>query len=327
MDNYPVSPVQLGHFFHVDGKQLQQQYKHHFSDFHQWVQKEHAAEWMLFEDNVGAYLSIDETAFSSGELYTIVTNKEAKGRKGSVVAMIRGTQADKLIEVLQKIPEHKRKQVKEVTIDMAASLNLAIKRCFPGADRVIDRFHVQQLAFEAVQETRIQYRWEALEQENMAIEQARNQGVEHQPEVLPNGDTVKQLLARSRYLLFKHSRLWTPEQRQRAELLFNRYPAIQKAYQLSLRLAEVYRLCTSKQQAFKKLALWYNDVEDAKMASFKTLARTIQTHYLGILNFFNNRATNAAAESFNAKIKNFRNNLRGVRDIDFFLYRLFKLYA
>lgn len=327
MDNYPVSPVQLGHFFHVDGKQLQQQYKHHFSDFHQWVQKEHAAEWMLFEDNVGAYLSIDETAFSSGELYTIVTNKEAKGRKGSVVAMIRGTQADKLIEVLQKIPEHKRKQVKEVTIDMAASLNLAIKRCFPGADRVIDRFHVQQLAFEAVQETRIQYRWEALEQENMAIEQARNQGVEHQPEVLPNGDTVKQLLARSRYLLFKHSRLWTPEQRQRAELLFNRYPAIQKAYQLSLRLAEVYRLCTSKQQAFKKLALWYNDVEDAKMASFKTLARTIQTHYLGILNFFNNRATNAAAESFNAKIKNFRNNLRGVRDIDFFLYRLYKLYA
>lgn len=327
MDNHPVSPVQLGHFFQVDGKQLQQQYKHHLSDFHQWGQKEHAAEWMLFEQNTGSYLSIDETAFSSGELYTIVTNKEAKGRKGSIVAMIKGTQAERLIEVLQKIPEPVRKKVKEVTIDMAASLNLAVKRCFPQADRVIDRFHVQQLAFEAVQETRIQYRWEALERENEAAEQARKQKLEYLPEILPNGDTEKQLLARSRYLLFKHSRLWTPEQRQRAELLFTRYPAIHKAYQLSLRLGEIYRLSTSKEQAFKKLALWYNDVDEAKMPSFKTLAKTIQTHYLPILNFFKNRATNAAAESFNAKIKHFRNNLRGVRDIEFFLYRIFKLYA
>lgn len=287
MDNYPVSPVQLGHFFQVDGKQLQQQYKHHLSDFHQWGQKEHAAEWLLFEQNTGSYLSIDETAFSSGELYTIVTNKEAKGRKGSIVAMIKGTQAD----------------------------------------RVIDRFHVQQLAFEAVQETRIKYRWEALERENEAVEQARKQKVEYLPEVLPNGDTEKQLLARSRYLLFKHSRLWTPEQRQRAELLFTRYPDIHKAYQLSLRLGEIYRLSTSKELAFKKLALWYNDVDDAKMPAFKTLAKTIQTHYMPILNFFNNRATNAAAESFNAKIKSFRNALRGVRDIEFFLYRIYKLYA
>ncbi|WP_202182958.1 transposase [Chitinophaga solisilvae] len=54
------------------------------------------------------------------------------------------------------------------------------------------------------------------------------------------------------------------------------------------------------------------------MLSFKTVARTIRTHYLGILNFFNNRATNAATEAFNAKMKTFRNALRGVRDIEFF---------
>jgi hypothetical protein len=54
------------------------------------------------------------------------------------------------------------------------------------------------------------------------------------------------------------------------------------------------------------------------------LAKTIQHHYLGILNFFNNGATNAAAESFNAKIKAFRNTMRGVRDVEFFLFRLSK---
>ncbi|WP_236059649.1 ISAon1 family transposase [Chitinophaga rhizophila] len=327
MDNYPISPVQLGHFFQVDGKQLQQQYKNHLSDYHQWKQKDHAEHWMVFEQNIGPYLSIDETAFSSGELYTIVTNKAAKGRRGSIVAMIKGTQADYLINILNKIPKRLRRTVLEVTIDMSASLNLAIKRCFPNADRVIDRFHVQQLAFDAVQETRIKYRWEALEEENKAYEQARKQKIAYQPEVLHNGDTVKQLLARSRYLLFKQPRLWTREQQQRAELLFTRYPVIQKAYQLSLGLGDVFRICTSKEQAFKRLALWYNDVDTSGIQSFKTLSRTVQNHYLGILNFFNNRATNAAAESFNAKVKSFRNAMRGVRDVNLFLFRLVKLYA
>ena len=36
-----------------------------------------------------------------------------------------------------------------------------------------------------------------------------------------------------------------------------------------------------------------------------------------ILNFYNNRSTNAAAESFNAKIKLFRANLHGVADKKF----------
>ena len=53
----------------------------------------------------------------------------------------------------------------------------------------------------------------------------------------------------------------------------------------------------------------------------------VYEHYDEILNFFINRATNASAESFNAKIKNFRASLRGVSDIKFFLFRLTKIYA
>lgn len=130
MDESPVSPTVLGHFFQIDGKQLQQQYKHHLSDYSTWEQKEHAAEWMLFEQNMGRCLSIDETAFANGKLYTIVTNKEAKGRKGSIIAMIKGTQADQLTEVLKKIPKRLRRQVEEVTLDMAASMNSTVQRCF-----------------------------------------------------------------------------------------------------------------------------------------------------------------------------------------------------
>ncbi|WP_449401687.1 transposase [Flavicella sediminum] len=52
-----------------------------------------------------------------------------------------------------------------------------------------------------------------------------------------------------------------------------------------------------------------------------------QMHYDSIANFFNNRSTNAAAESFNAKIKDFRRSFRGVTDIKFFLFRLANIYA
>ena len=50
-------------------------------------------------------------------------------------------------------------------------------------------------------------------------------------------------------------------------------------------------------------------------------------HYQTILNYFDNRSTNASAESFNAKIKAFRSKFRGVRCVEFFLFRLTNLYA
>ena len=317
----------MGRLYQVDGKQLQAQYKDHLSDFHSWGQKDHAEDWMLFPDNIGLSLSIDETALSNGELYTIVTNKEAKGGKKAIVAMLKGTQAEQIINVLERIPVRKRNKVKEVTMDMAANMIKAIRRCFSNAQRVIDRFHVQKLAYDAVQEARIKYRWEALDAESEAIEQARKNKQAYQPEVFSNGDTLKQLLARSRYLLFKHPSKWTTSQKERADLLFPRYPDLFKAYNLAIGLGNIFTICKSKQVAFKRLALWYNHVEESGIEAFKTVARSVQQHYHSILNFFDNRSTNASAESFNAKIKAFRATSRGVRDTTFFLFRLANIYA
>ena len=327
LDNHPVSCHQLGRMYQMDGKLLQQQYKHHISDYKDWDQKEHASEWMLFEENMGTHLSIDETALSNDELYTIITNKAAKGGKGALVAMVRGTLADRVEEVLSRVSLKVRKRVQEVTLDMAANMNLIVKRCFPFAKRVIDRFHLQQLAGEAVQEIRIKYRWQAIDEENEQIARARKTKQTYVQQLLFNGDSPKQLLARSRYLLFKQKIKWTPSQKQRAELLFEHYPKVKQAYELSMKLGDIFRQCKCKEEAFKKLALWHNQVIDVGIESFRTVSRTMETHYEGILNFFDNRSTNASAESFNAKIKAFRASARGVRDIKFFLFRLSKLYA
>jgi transposase len=282
---------------------------------------------LLFFENIGEYLSIDETAFTNGELYTIVTNKAAKGKKGALVAMVKGTKAETVIRILLKIPIGKRNKVKEVTLDMAGNMGLIVKKSFPKATRVIDRFHVQKLATEAIQEIRIKHRWEAIDNENDAIEYARKKGALYVAKVLDNGDTVKQLLARSRYLLFKNPSKWIKSQSKRAEILFQHYPDLKKAYELSQNLSWIFENTKDKTIGLSRLAKWYEKVRQSGFKSFSSIARTMSIHYQNILNYFDNRSTNASAESFNAKIKAFRAQFRGVRNIPFFLFRLSNIFA
>jgi transposase len=259
----------------VNGKQLEHQYVCHLSDFTSWSEKEHAEEWLLFEQNLGPHSSIDETSLSQGELYTIITNKEAKGKKGCLVAIIKGTDAEKVKGALQQIAESRRHKVEEVTLDMAASMEKIVRSSFPKAKLVTDRFHVQKLCYDALQQMRIEYRWQAIEQESKEIELAKALNRTFIPERLENGDSLKQLLARSRYLLFKNKNNWSASQAHRAEILFNRYPALEQAYNLCRDLAAIYEQTKVKEVAFKKLALWYNKVEKAAFKSFSTVARTI----------------------------------------------------
>lgn len=311
----------------MPGKKLQRQYKDYLSDFKEWKERSHASKWLIYPENIGKRLSIDEVALSQGELYTVVTNKKAKGRAGSIVAIVEGTKAENVIEHINKISSVKRNKVKEITLDMANSMKLIAKRSFPKAVQVTDRFHVQKLCLEAVQEIRIKHRWEALDEENEAIVQAKLKGVDYVPETLINGDTRKQILARSRYLLYKSREKWTIKQKVRAQLLFKEYPEIEKAYNLSQGLRQIYNTDKGKGVALTKLAQWYDQVEKSGFKSFNTIMNTISLNYESILNYFDNRSTNAAAESFNAKIKAFRSQFRGVRNVEYFLFRLTKIYA
>ena len=297
------------------------------SEFKDWKQLKQASKWLVYPENIGKRLSIDEVALSQGELYTVVTNKKAKGRAGSIVAIVAGTKSEQVIKYLQKIPEGKRRKVEEITLDMAGSMKLISKKCFPRAVQVIDRFHVQQLANQAVQDLRIKYRWQALDDENDSIKQAKINGCGYQAEMFNNGDSRKQLLARSRPLLHKNIDKWTSNQRERAIILFREYPILEKAYQLANQLRSIYNHCSDKNIAMTKLAQWYNDIENANFKSFRIVMNTVSSNYQGILNYFDNRSTNASAESFNAKIKAFRMQLRGVRNKEFFLFRLTQIYA
>ena len=302
-------------------------YKNHLSDFLSWDQLSHAEDYILFPENLGPELCIDETALSNGELVTNVINKSGHGKRGTLVAIIKGTKSEDIVKCLKKIPLEQREQVKSITLDMANSMYSIARQSFPNALQIIDRFHVQKLMYEALQDLRIQYRWQAMDEENKAVKQAKEKEEQYTPARFDNGDTLKQLLARSRYLLFKLPDKWSKSQEVRANILFKQYDDLKQFYYLPLHLGKIYSTSYDKDVARPKLALWFNKVEEWEYTQFNTVIRTFAQHYERILNFFVGRQTNAAAESFNAKLKAFRADFRGVADIKFFLFRVAKLYA
>lgn len=294
---------------------------------------------MLFPDNFGEDMSLDETCLSNGEVYTVLTNKAAHGCKGALAAMVHGVASDTVSAILKKVPRGSRRRVKTVTTDLSSAMMLTVRTVFPQAKLINDRFHVQQLMTEAIDQMRIALRWEVLARENEAIREHRAKRKaartraekeligEWEPERMGNGETKPQVMARSRHIILMHKSKWNAQQQARAKILFQMFPNLEKAYDLYLNLVDIFNKKTEPGIARLNLARWYNDVESFGYDGFNKVIETFENHNETIVNYFEDRLTNASAESFNAKIKAFRTQFRGVGDIKFFMYRLATLYS
>lgn len=135
----------------------------------------------------------------------------------------------------------------------------------------------------------------------------------YKPERLDNGDTVVELLTRSRYLLMQPGCNWTESQKTRANLLFKLFPNIEQAYSLAHSLRVRYNNKTDDIiVAGESIREWCRMAKQSAIEDFHSVADTIEDRFTDVLRYFNNRSTNAFAESLNAKLKNFRAQVRGV---------------
>ncbi len=116
---------------------------------------------------------------------------------------------------------------------------------------VADKFHVIKHALDSLQELRIRYRREELTKrrieyekhkklERIRSQECKQQNIiykkkkyEYKEPLLNNGETILQLLAKSRYLLYKFPEKWDDYQQERAKILFKEYPKLKKAYELT----------------------------------------------------------------------------------------------
>ena len=348
----------LGRTYFIDGDAFERAYKYHLSDFETWSQKEHAEDWVLQPDNIGENLSIDETLLQD-DLFTILSNKAGHGREGTIIAMVRGTKTEDIVEVLMMIPEEARMKVKEVTMDLSDSMHSSIEQVFPNAIITLDCFHIIKRCLDAIEEIRLRYkrlaqtenrrqkrRFKARLKRNAAHRRwyrkthpkmykgkrrgpkPRRRNEKFRPEKLSNGDTLIELLTRSKYALMQSRDKWSKKTKVRMELLFQLYPKIEEAYNIVNKLRAIFRSKTlTKETAKPKFHEWYQCVANCTLREVKSARDAIKEREDNVLNYFINHATNAAAESLNSKLKSFRAQVRGVSDLPFFMYRVCKIYG
>ena len=110
LETLPITVRSFEKDYHIDGDEFGRAYKDHISGFRTWTELDHADEWLIFPQNIGPHVSIDETCLSTGEVYTIVSNKDAHGRKGCIIAIVKGTKF--CLEALQEVRrEYRREQM------------------------------------------------------------------------------------------------------------------------------------------------------------------------------------------------------------------------
>ena len=112
---------------------------------------------------------------------------------------------------------------------------------------------------------------------------------------MENGETMPQIMTRSRHIILKHKSKWNDRQKIRARILFKKFPDLEKAYGLFLKLVDIFNEKTSAGVARLNLARWYNEVEDFGNNEFNKVLETFESHNTTIINYFERRLTNASA--------------------------------
>ena len=165
MDSEPVTAKSLSWTYMINANTFERAYKETLSGYSTWDQKSHAEDWVLKPENIGPRVGIDETSFCH-ELYTIVHNKEAHGKRGSIIAIVKGVNPQDVTRVLLQIPAEQRLKVCTATMDLSDCMRAIVREAFPEATAVRDCFHVIKRAGEGVEELRLRLKREAVKDVN-----------------------------------------------------------------------------------------------------------------------------------------------------------------
>lgn len=334
MDEKPVNFTTIGGFLQLKPQTVYSWYRNYLSGYPEAVE---SREWgkdnfmgsdkreksvpVLKPENFGEQMSVDEKMIDE-EFYTVMTNRET----GKIALLAETLQVKDLNSLIDKIGEAKQ-NIKTITADLSPTYEKFCEQSFPAAMIVADKFHVVKHIIEAVQTLRLR-----LKQEEIAkLPTTKKERREYEKQTkLINGESRIEMLTRSRYILFKRPENWTVSQQKRAALLFETFPQIKSTYELTQQIRQWLdkeNIGKYEWEIEKQLIHWYHCAEQARLPEIENLIRLISSNEEKIMNYFKTGKTNAKAEAMNSKIQRFITLNYGVRDKDFFLYRLARYYS
>ncbi len=225
---------------------------------------------------------VDETSAKRGQRY--VTNfVDAESRQ--LLFMTPGRKADTIKTFVEALHAHggKAENIEWVGMDMSAAYAAGVQKYLPGARKAFDHFHIAKLAGEALDEVR-----KRLHAEHGGLKGARWA-------ILGNE--------------------WTRSEAQQKErkTLREEYPKLGRALGLRESLQDV--LASADEDS---LRWWCGWAARSRLEPFQKLARTLKSHWEGILGFFQSGITSAAIEAINGKLQLAKRMARGFRNFEFF---------
>ena len=334
MDDKPVNFTTIGGFLQLKPQTVYSWYRNYLSGYPEAVENK---QWgkdnfigsdkrekpvpVLKPENFGEQMAVDEKMIDE-EFYTVMTNRET----GKIALLAETLTVADLNRLIDKTGEAKQK-VKTITADLSPTYEKFCEQSFPAAMIVADKYHVVKHIIEAVQTLRLRIKQEEIARLPTTKKERRE--CEKQTKLI-NGESRIELLTRSRYVLFKRTQNWTASQQKRANLLFETFPPIKATYELTQQIRKWLDKENVGQYEWKieqQLIHWYDQAEQSKLPEVENLIRLISSHEEKIMNYFKTGKTNAKAEAMNSKIQRFITANYGVRDKDFFLYRLARYYS
>jgi transposase len=231
-------------------------------------------------------LGIDAHSFRGPQMVHTVTDIRAH----SPLTILPDSRKETLSRFLRNIPEERKPKIKEVCIDMDQLLLGCVEKHLPEASVVIDHFHVIQDANRRVDEAR-------------RIEQ----------------DAWKVEIPRKIFLVGKEK--LSSSQRKKIESYFQKYPSLKEFYWIKEALRRFYKLKHKKtaEKRLKDLIAMARLSDDAAMMQW---GRTLKKWGPYILNYFDNRTTNAYTEGIHTKIKMIKRVSFGFRNVDVYVRKV-----
>ncbi len=219
-------------------------------------------------------IGVDELSYRRHHKYvTVVVDHE----RGQIVWASEGKSAATLKRFFEDLGPERCAELEAVTIDLSGAYIKAITEASPGARIIFDRFHVQRLAHDALDEVR--------------REQVRN----------AIGDD-KAALKRTRWALQKNPWNLVDFERDKLASLQKANGPIYRAYLLKESLIGIL----DRRQvnvAKEKLGEWIDWARRSRLSAFVKLSRTIAKHRDGILAYVQTRANNGRVEGLNGKAR------------------------
>jgi transposase len=258
--------------------------------------------WAAFEQ-LGV-LGIDEIALKKGHQdYVVMVTARLNDGQVKLLAVLPDRKKKTLVKFLRTIPLHLRQTIHTVCTDMWEAYLKAVEWVLPGAEVVVDRFHVAQKYHEAADKLR-KKELKRLKKELPEIEYKQLKGsmwaFRKKPADL--SETETDVLAR----LLEYS------------------PLLRLVYDLRLKLTAIFEeQDLTKIEATQKIKDWCQDVKQTGLTCFDSFLTTLNNHFDQITNYFINRHNSGFVEGLNNKIKVLKRRCYGLLNLGRLFQRLF----